>query len=74
MIEEVNSHPTDFKNWNSSSNSSPYLELYGEAHPFVCTNLTETLPTHSMNDDPLMEAVAPVYEYFWTIGISEEPK
>ncbi len=70
MIEVDSCYPSDWSTWNSSS-LQPYLELYGEAHPFICTNLTETLPAHSMNNDPEMNAVAPIYEYFWTIGISE---
>ena len=70
VIEVDSCHPSDWNTWNSSS-LQPYLELYGETHPFICTNLTETLPAHSMNNDPQMNAVAPIYEYFWTIGISE---
>jgi hypothetical protein len=70
VIEVDSCFPSNWSTWNSSS-LQPYLELYGEAHPFICANLTETLPAHSMNNDPEMKAVAPIYEYFWTIGISE---
>ena len=56
--------------WNKNS-SQPYLELYGETHPIVCTNIMETLPTHSMNTDPQMPGTLPIYEYYWTIGLSE---
>jgi hypothetical protein len=70
VIEVDGCHPSDWNTWNSSS-LQPHLELYGEAHPFICTNLTETLPAHSMKNDPQMNAVAPIYEYFWTICISE---
>lgn len=70
MIEVDSCYPSDWSTWNSSS-LQPYLELYGEAHPFICTNLTETLSAHSINNDPQMKAVVPIYEYFWTIGISE---
>ncbi len=70
MIEVDSCYPSDWSHWNSSS-LHPYLELYGETDPYICTNLTETLPAHSANNDPQMKAEAPIYEYFWTIGISE---
>lgn len=70
MIEADSCYPSDWSTWNSSG-LSPYLELLGETQPFMCTNLTETLPANSMTNDPQMETVAPIYEYFWTIGISE---
>jgi len=70
VIEVDSCYPSDWSTWDSSC-LKPYLELYGEAHPFICTNLTETLPAQSINNDPQMSAVAPIYEYFWTIGISK---
>ena len=70
MIEVDNCYPSKWSTWNSSS-LHPYLELYGEVHPFICTNLTETLTVNSVTNDSHMSAMAPVYEYFWTLGISE---
>lgn len=70
MIEVDSCYPSDWNSWNSSS-SQPYLELYGETQPVLCTNLTEMLPASATSDDLKMDAVLPIYEYFWTIGISE---
>ncbi|HLX57357.1 MAG TPA: hypothetical protein VKR83_10055 [Ktedonobacteraceae bacterium] len=70
MIEVDSCYPSNWSTWNSSS-LQPYLELHGEAQPFIFTNFVETLPADSTNNDPQMSVAAPVYEYFWTIGISE---
>lgn len=68
MIEVDKIHPINWDSWNLNS-SMPYLELYGETQPFICTNLTETLPANAMNNDPIMIAGPPIHKYFWTIGI-----
>ena len=72
MIEVV-TYPTDLNKWDAKD-SQPYLELYGETQPLLCTDLAETLSSGSADsaDSLLQTAVAtPIYEYFWTIGISE---
>ena len=56
--------------WNLSG-LRPYLELYGETQPLLCDNLAETLSASSTNNDLQMEAGVPIYEYFWTLGISD---
>lgn len=65
--------PSDRDSWDNwySSSLQPRLELFGETKPVLCTNLTETLPTHIMSNDPQMKADASIYEYFWTISISQ---
>ena len=68
MIEVSSAYPSV-----SSLNSDglqPYLEVYGETEPLVCNDLAETLSADSKNNDLQMEAGVPIYEYYWTLGIS----
>jgi hypothetical protein len=76
VFEAASYYPFDdsstWDSWNTgNSDSSYYFELYGETQPFLCTNFTETLQDHSLDNDPRMKAQPPIYEYFWTIGISD---
>lgn len=75
MLEVASYYPFDSSSWDSWNTGNgvhiPYFELYGESQPFLCTNLTETLQDNSMDNDPRMKAQPPIFEYFWTIGISD---
>jgi hypothetical protein len=70
VIEVASWYPLDLEEWNLNS-TRPYLELYGETEPYLCTNLAETLPPGSPTNDPETPEATTIYEYFWTIGISQ---
>jgi hypothetical protein len=68
MIEVV-SYPPDLGVWDPRGN--PYLELYGETKPLLCMDRLET----GAADSDQVQRVSPfmaVYEYFWTLGVSED--
>ncbi len=70
MIEVASWYPPDLEEWNLNS-TKPYLELYGETEPYLCTNLAKTLPPGSPTNNPQTLEATTIYEYFWTIGISQ---
>jgi hypothetical protein len=68
MIEVV-SYPHNLGAWNLSGD--PYFEFYGETKPLLYMDHLETVATSS--DDAMKTGLfMPVYEYFWTLGVSED--
>lgn len=65
------SYPPDLGTWDPSVD--PYFEFYGETTPHLCMGHLETVSTSS-DDARKTEPFMAVYEYFWTLGVSEDKR
>lgn len=71
MIEVV-SCPANLAEWKPKEQPF-YLELFGETSPLVDTKYAEVLPAGPTDGTPQNAQVAPIYEYWWTIGHPGQP-
>lgn len=68
---EVSTSPTDLSTWNPDQQPF-YLEVYGETTPLIDMNYAEVQSPDS--DSAKATADIPIYQYWWTIGHSVDPK
>lgn len=66
MIEVV-SYPADLAQWNPTETPF-YLELFGDTSPVFDTQFAEVIKPGPVDSAAQTVAVAPIYEYWWTLG------
>ena len=71
MIEEV-SYPPDLATWKPNVHPFFYLELFGETSPQLDMKYAEVLPAGPIDGQESTVTAIPIYQYWWTIGHSEE--
>lgn len=65
---EVASHPANLGNWRSAPETPYYFEVFGETSPQVDLAYAQIQGPSDGASTAQQTTVAPVYEYWWTIG------
>lgn len=68
MTIESASHPSDLKQWDGKGEDPYYFEVFGETSPVLDTAYAEVVPAGASEGAAQTTQLAPVYEYWWTIG------
>lgn len=69
---EVMSYPPDLSTWDPAQQPF-YLEVFGETRPVLDTQFAEVVPAGPLDAAAQTTQVAPIYEYWWTIGYPGHP-